>query len=1182
MTKLLKKSNIKSKTIKNSQGLKTLKTKKNVATRKTKNIKSKSSRVSKISKACKTQKKSKAGKSRKILKKKLINQKGGEKISFMLNDKKYTFSSPNSMSEFLEYLNALIDDNKELISDLNQQNFVQVFTQAVKKSSFSPDIKSNIDTLLSRAIETNNLSSNNPPPVPPRPRAATNFGPSVTSGTVVYQSGPAAHSPLSGLQNVLPPGVYAQPIPPQFRDIVAFLPKLKSLQPTYQALVIDIDTILKPADVPSRLRLIELFQHCSYDENNRSSFKGTCELVGREVGNVKSYFHDYDYLVELLSSLRELMVKTGNIPYVYFASDKYSAREIIPAFIGIPQLETDILIPLLRGSDTARIGDDGKISRRNPGTSIGDYAYNFLEKYFMCPTEKVFTSENVIRFITDKKLVVATIKMPRQSNDMNTNRNTSNNNNNNNKEYFNPMRPRATTLWQNTVYFLTTNRSIKDDSNDRWKLQVKNLHILSETGSVLAGNLSSGETYRSLAEILAERGLQPLYAPVAGLKYQSLQDIVTNPPDVIVIDTETFLPIEDPQDNLIFVEAIAKFLEAICNAPDTYFVIASRKTYRKLLKKVVLGNFNNQIATKLLRNDDRKYLNGSRVSSVSSNSSVPQDTTLSFIDKYLIAHDPTDPTKGLTSDEIRNNDESFKAGIKRRLTASIRLTSEQSIVFVTTHDNDMSVETNFQIVKVSPDDLGRETLPSPPCSPPAKRPPPPPPTTLSLHGVTTSESNVSESLEKKQKEKEKAAAVKKANYDNFLQLFKEDMTELKEPVFGRSPFQQAFNKIKSKKGIDDLLVDAFDIYLFDFDKTITSGCVDTTFFPITDEAGTRITGLTIEYLQTIMPDSVTDKYLAENLGVIRNFVKTLFGEKNGYFFVKFVRYLMENNKKIAIVTLGKTDIILKCLEILFKFMTKEKNSKYVNPFYNPYTNRDYAEIMSEISMIDQIESRLSGDSVKHTSGVILSLHPNGKSSLNSDTSPELRKTHIERAGAQHGMYKKNKMIRRLVFDLSDMSSRTDRLSDTEMQTWFRRTIYFDDDHENIDGLIGLNRRNPKQSIGMPINGEFLADVSGIKIGQVKFDERTSELNKNSLNITKTKFLPRGQSIECTENGFGISIQTILMIQNYLGQSGKSIPQSLNMKGVIPRIIISSNDEIFSDHNHTPLIPPDVLFTKTSR
>jgi hypothetical protein len=1147
MTKLLKKSNIKSKQMK-----KTFKNKKNVVTRKTR--KTRKIKV-KISKACKTQKKLKVNRSRKNLKK----QTGGEQktlkvwyVTGMPTDYQY-ITYENTGDEINNFIQSVI----QLLKYLNRTGATSIEGMIVSiKSALRKD--ENIDkfdnlnnniTAIESGIrlgfsDTPQSDESNPRLAPvraPMPLpTATSVRSVNTSGTVTYAS--LGHQSVKQLPN--PTGQYAEIMPKSLRDVSTFLSKLPSSN-MYAVLVIDIDTVLKPTEEDStKLGLLQLFEDCfelGEPGEARRRFKDTCKLKGETVTNFKEYFYDYDYLKRLLSALA---TNQQNSPYVFFASNRYDARQIIPAFIGINQLETDILIPLLRGNDRLRITEDGSIKRQNPGTRQGDFIYEFLEKYFIT-THSAFPSSQIISSISG--LLSNTETLTENAG----------------------ARARAGTVWQKKkVYVLTSNDLVQDSSDRAWEIEVKEMRVLSDKYSIIMGNLS---TFQANSAGLSEVNNEGQYGvPVRGLiRLENLDDIVDNPPDVIVIDLYTLG--NDLTSISMVVRNVEQFLEAVlCKNTSRgilpYVIIASYKKspIRKALKQILLGNFNAEIAAKLVRGDDTNYL---KIDGQQTKVKPDVNNSLSFFDKYIIAYDPesepiTKSPKGLTDEQI-TNDEAVKSAIRAKTVTNGWFTETDlrpTIVFITTSDNTMTAEPGyFDILKRNFKSSDRFEIP-PTCigsaSPPAKRPLPPLPPPPQLPPQLPQ-------------------PRRNQDPDSLLYLaFKE-----KYPTEADLD-QKEFDLLKiDNKEYPVHLVNAYDIFLFDFDKTITMGCVDTRKFPITKDGVTQMNNLTTDYLNFIIDGGQE---------IQAQFIDTLFGLQNGYFFAKFIRYLAEKDKKFGIVTLGPSDVIHMCLQILFDFLHQTHGkglfkTGFKNPFYNPYDDKTYAGAMGDPHSVGAIYDKKaddSGNSKIYKSGVILSLHSAG---LNGNAI--VKNSHTSAAKMQHQQYKKNKMLRRLVFDLSGMSGmdgieNVNPDNDTIKKTWFTRTIYFDDDPSNIEALTS------EQVLRNYPDNDYLKYISGIKLGQIKLKDETDELNLRALNNTVTYVT--SNSRKCQYNGFGISVKSMIKIQQYLSEKYTMTPHKpretktvlkqslLNVKPQDISRVLAQNSVLFSTDDLC-LVLPTVLF-----
>lgn len=451
----------------------------------------------------------------------------------------------------------------------------------------------------------------------------------------------------------------------------------------------------------------------------------------------------------------------------------------------------------------------------------------------------------------------------------------------------------------------------------------------------------------------------------------------------------------------------------------------------------------------------------------------------------------------------------------------------------------------------------------------------------------------------------------------IYQAFQKEFTELELK-------QKEFEFIKYHDGVfapsgcpfKVHLVDAYDVFLFEFDKVITRGCVDTLNYP--NENGTDTHKLTA--------DEITN--MSSDLAKQRKFVETLFGLERGLFFAKFVRYLHEKGKKIAIVTYSDSAIIYACLEALIdclnKLHKKTKGSKdaYINPFYNPYKNHaksvEYAKNMGNTSLssyliedkdasmeVDKQEKQ--GNKIIYENGVILSLNPAGRTKKNGKelSIDDLRQHNFvsDRVKREDG---KNKMIRRLVMDLSGMTEvSTDNMSSEDMKTydsikrtWFLRTIFFDVDKEHVDKLKtpeDKNDRLPK------ITDIYLNSVSAIQLGNITLSEGSTQINQRELNNTLTSYSTKTTSQTYCVNGFGLSLSTILKIQEYLTETYLNprrkkpvvyLPYSFNNltlasefakfeldKKIVGMVDSNQQRGHLSDVSSNPLVPSNILFQK---
>ncbi len=320
----------------------------------------------------------------------------------------------------------------------------------------------------------------------------------------------------------------------------------------------------------------------------------------------------------------------------------------------------------------------------------------------------------------------------------------------------------------------------------------------------------------------------------------------------------------------------------------------------------------------------------------------------------------------------------------------------------------------------------------------------------------------------------------------------------------------------------------FDIFLFDFDNTVTKGCVSTQNYHPECQSPQE---LTMDFLNTL---NTHDN--------IETFVSKLFGLERGRLFAQFVTKLIKDNKKVALVISNDSSIVDKCLKLLFAYLNDEfdkdgnlkelkeelkedlSKKKYTNPFFDPYKrynkeiykNIDYEKIMTpkysttqstekkifrqtkmEMTVVNNTFANISdgseeqnGNGIIYDNGVILSTMPTEnmeKDFLKLIKDRKIQKQNeplspLQLSNHERDNYRKNKLIRRLVFDLSGLSklfgSSGSIKYDVELlkKAFMFRTIFFDDSSTNIELLSSLEREKNE----IP-DGEFLQFVSGIKL-----------------------------------------------------------------------------------------------------
>jgi hypothetical protein len=136
---------------------------------------------------------------------------------------------------------------------------------------------------------------------------------------------------------------------------------------TYQVIVIDIDTIFTEA----------FFSICQNVKERSECF---AKLKGSDKFPVSEYFKNYDFFVRFLNYLHFLsQPPNNNQPLVFLTSTKLP-RSILKQFlIANKNLNSEILVKLLRGADNDRIKTVGECTTVD---CKEDEKYTFLNKYF--------------------------------------------------------------------------------------------------------------------------------------------------------------------------------------------------------------------------------------------------------------------------------------------------------------------------------------------------------------------------------------------------------------------------------------------------------------------------------------------------------------------------------------------------------------------------------------------------------------------------------------------------------------------------------------------------------------------------------------------------------------------------------------------------------------------------------
>ncbi len=428
--------------------------------------------------------------------------------------------------------------------------------------------------------------------------------------------------------------------------------------------------------------------------------------------------------------------------------------------------------------------------------------------------------------------------------------------------------------------------------------------------------------------------------------------------------------------------------------------------------------------------------------------------------------------------------------------------------------------------------------------------------------------------------------------------------------------QSDFDKLKpDNKSPDPYFFDVFKTVLMAFEGTITRGCVSINNFPKNQGSGSiSMEPLDASYLKSIQ-DSGDSRQKLE-------FVDTLFGLRNGYFFLKFIRQLQERQIKFAIITSENSGLVMQSLSILWDVINEDHkkqktsffgrgSSGFKNPFINPLTSSDYKEAMKlkvnngvsvipikcihDYSCLTTSTAKLIG----LNTGYILSSHTASEIAQEEKTwEPKVIESTITAdENIEEKEYKRNKLIFSLVLALNGLY--ISELSTAQNYEWreyasfsfnnvpadlitasqeipdpnerpkpvltgsvkpppvlerivqsFRETVYFDNNNNNIDAL-NTDPIEPMEMVDFqPKPGRFKYDfylrlISGIKLGNIRMDSSQRALNTTALNSTYIEAFRRKREASqageknnvvsrlCAIGGYGLSVETILKIQDYL-------------------------------------------------
>ncbi len=452
-------------------------------------------------------------------------------------------------------------------------------------------------------------------------------------------------------------------------------------------------------------------------------------------------------------------------------------------------------------------------------------------------------------------------------------------------------------------------------------------------------------------------------------------------------------------------------------------------------------------------------------------------------------------------------------------------------------------------------------------------------------------------------------------------------------LFPEAPLSQSgFDILKPNPGYISIL-DMFDKFIFDFDNTITRGCISSKRFPLRNFDNNSISSgeLTHAYFESMerkisqLQERKEEDYKKKIRQIREQFVDDLYGLENGHFFAKLIRYLRNHGKKYAIVTFGVTGIINKCLEILFSVMHEKYsgigkegfNLKDATFFYNPFDKyRNYTQSlyprplpnttnigektffspMTNIHVMHWWNKTHIGIPLKYESGVILSPNPyelveslkgdslktpqneidnNAKISLlNNDYLSEMRD------------YRKNKLLLRIIADFSDFNTENgvfsiDSPENEKINNAFRSSIFFDDDANNI---VSLKNRQ-KTSVEGDINSSTLKNFNR-EYENREYSNREFLVNEKFLALVsgiivgyfKSEQSKDINSTICSTTGkkgnVGLSLGAFIRINEYLNNGFKKTKQG--QKTIIEPIKNLSGKGI----GRIPL-PETILFNRSS-
>ncbi len=305
---------------------------------------------------------------------------------------------------------------------------------------------------------------------------------------------------------------------------------------------------------------------------------------------------------------------------------------------------------------------------------------------------------------------------------------------------------------------------------------------------------------------------------------------------------------------------------------------------------------------------------------------------------------------------------------------------------------------------------------------------------------------------------------------SLYNMFAEQFRPLK---FGNEN-KRKFDRLKpgffSKSPV--FLLNLFNTFIFNFNGVITNGCITSNSCPLD---GGNLGQLMPEYLKGILmgrPEQISA------------FVDMFFGGDNGYFFMKFIRLLLEKGKNVFIISddFDKPEIIELCLAILMKHLNNtQKHWKSSNL-------TDFFDISSQSSTPKK--ENLAKIKVKYK---------------------------------QEG-YNPYTFIPELLYDsVSSLITGSHAQKFNQNVMHFSQTIFFD---VNPLQFVPSGYSTDAKTSSMVY---FLKLVSAIQLGMIKLKEQNGTLAINRSQLTSRE----------TPN-FGLKLDVLMSLQEYLDSYHKDI------------------------------------------